>query len=323
MNISSPLHFIARHPIGMILTGFLGGTLLPDLASLLNPFILPILMGVVFLSFLKLDLAPLWAELKDWRRQAFLFLISMAIIPLAVFLAAKASIHLFALDPAHLPAALLLFSCPTSSLATTLSLLFDGRFERTVANMLFTLSLAPLTLPLTMSLLLGETVGLSYAHMTQTLLLLLFIPAIAALAAKRFRSNGVSFLTRFSYPISLILLVFVVIGALKGFLQVALDHPANVFKTLIFSSFLMVMTFSLGYALGRGNPRDRMTLAIISAWPNLGLSIGLAHTFFKDSWPYATICLAVMVIPWYLTIFMAKFTSEKITERERVAGVEG
>nr|VFJ55131.1 MAG: Predicted Na+-dependent transporter [Candidatus Kentron sp. FM]VFJ56131.1 MAG: Predicted Na+-dependent transporter [Candidatus Kentron sp. FM]VFK10611.1 MAG: Predicted Na+-dependent transporter [Candidatus Kentron sp. FM] len=303
---------ITVHFIIVIAVGFVIGFSFQDLSGFLNPYIIPILMIVMYFSFLRIDAEIFMEEVKKYVVNLYLCFLTVIIVPVVIFYLCLIVLKLFSLHESWAIGPLILFLSPTSALSVTFTIILKGKFERALLNLVLTSFIAPFSMPFLLRFLAGSYVEIDFYRMMGLLSLIIAIPFVLS------RINGIFFpaVKRALLPhlssASIILLTLVEIGALEGFRSFALEKPSGFFGSIALSIFVLMSAYALGWVLaGSKNPVDRITVTLLTTWPNLGLPIGIANTFFREDMPNVFFFLVVMVLPWHISIAFPKWISRR------------
>lgn len=170
----------------LFLGAFLTGIAFPLLSSLLNPLVLVFVMSVMTLNFVSMDFTVLHQEIQQWRYQLYLLGLKMVLIPVAVTLASIFLFKLFSSDYALPLGILMIFGSSSAALTPTLSVLFGGKFERTLLQVVASAFIMPLSLPLLFSLFGSASLSFDLGKMVLILATLVFVPFVVACFIRRF-----------------------------------------------------------------------------------------------------------------------------------------
>jgi predicted Na+-dependent transporter len=208
---------------------------------------------------------------------------------------------------------LLLFSAPTAVLAATFTLLFNGKFERSLLNMVVTSFLAPLTMPFMLSTVAGSYVEFDYGLLTSTLFMVIIVPFFAAMLTIKLLPKAKRIMTAHIPSVSVVLLVLVKVGALAGFRDIIFNDIGQFFSLLFLSFACLVVVFIFGwFTLWRASGTDKITIALITTWSNMGLALGIGNMLFKDTNPEVVLFLTVIVLPWHLSLVLVKMLARRV-----------
>ncbi len=296
---------LTRHFSLFLIVALAAGLFFPRLADFSAPLIFPVLMGVIYLSFLKTDYEILVREIRNGKRQLWLNLFCLILLPSLLFLAVRALEQLAGTHPAWGTGVLLLYACPVAALAPTLALVMHGHFERTLCTLILTSMIAPFTLPLLLSFWVGATMEVEIWEMIRFLAKLILIPFAAAQLTLRRGKPILKVLKPHTASLSVVLLCLVVLGAVSGLSGTVKENPTAVLEGVAVASGCMMLAYAIGWILHfpGASLRDRSTLAIVATWTNIGLSIVFAKQFFPGSDILLFVILAE--IPWNLAFVPA------------------
>ena len=305
--------FITKNFILLIIVGFLAGILFEGLTRVFFPYLMVAVLGVMYLSFLKMDVDIMKAEFSNWQRQSILCIGSLMVVPCVIFYAFQYISEVFNLGPSYSVGALLLFAAPTAALSTTLTLMVNGLFERTLLAMILTSLLAPLTLPLVLYLTLGNVADLNLFEIMKTLCFMIVIPFCLAFITRKFLKPSREKVDMVVAPLSVILLIIIELASLHGLREQIIEKFSEILLIGFLGQVVFFMTFIIGWNSERGASSSvKITNSIIFTWGNLGLAIGIGNQFFRESMPEVPLFLTVMVIPWYCSIILVKKFAKKI-----------
>lgn len=298
-------YLLTEHFVVWIVSVFALGLMVPTLPSMIGPFVLPILACVMLLAFLKIDLSSLGAEIGRWPYYIYLLSLVLVIVPSVLFFAVKPFIEWIGLDSKVALGVLLLFACPSSVGSTTFSLVLGGRFERSILVLVLSSFLAPVTLPALMYALGGQEVSFDPVRMGMTLACLMFVPFVVAMILRKSLPNAVSSISPHTPALSIFLLLGVELGAMAG-LEKYTGQPVLLAKIFTIAVLTLILAFVISWNLERQKTKpDRMTTSLVVTLSNLGLAVGLGNTFFHKE-ALIVVFLVVMVLPWHLTLLVAK-----------------
>ena len=309
--------FIVEQFVLVIIIGFVFGVLFQTIAATFNPYILHLIVIVMYLAFLKLDFVFLKNEAKRWPLQLYLCITTLIIGPLIIFYCTEIISKLLGLDQNIAIGALILFASPTAVLAATLTMILKGNFEKSMLNMVITSLLAPITLPLMLNFFSSNPVSFSYMQLAKTLLILIIVPFALAMLTRGISRKWTQTLTSHNAAASVVLLTCVEIGSLHGFRNIIYGDFPYIAKLMLLSFILLLIAFVLGWVIEfRRSPLEKLTNALLMTWANLGLAIGIANIFYRKEAQTIVVFLTVMVLPWHISIVLAKKVANKIQKKK-------
>lgn len=275
------------------------GYFVPQLAKFLNHFIFYALATVIFLGFLRMDYKVMRGELKNLRTLVLLVCSGLVLRSCVILLLLKLLPQSWLHIDAWLIVIPMIFASPTGAFAPTLAAMAHGNFERTLANMVITTFLAPLTLPLMLYLIAGHIIELDYINMTMVLASLIIFPATLALVVRKAAPRVRAKITPCAPSISTLSLLCVITGAMSGLKETIEAHPEVLLEGVCVNLLLFAGAFLFGwYGPGSRKAEDRITRSVIFTWMNNGLAIALAQKFFAEAMPLAVVFCVLSEIPW-------------------------
>jgi BASS family bile acid:Na+ symporter len=172
---------------------------------------------------------------------------------------------------------------------------------------ILTIIYMPLVLPF---LIPGATIGVW--AIAKPLLLQMFVPLVIGLAIRHFRDRlAAKMLKPANLVVNLSLIVFLVLAiVIHG------DALSATIGTGVISSaiVLTVAAFAVGYLLGPGGKKGKVTLGLITTARNIGAAATIATANFKDD-PRVLITVAVCM----LVVFSLAFPAAKLYFSKRLA----
>ena len=177
------------------------GLIFPRPSTALSPYIGPMMMILLFMSFLKLSPRDIWAQISG---DPMALLIGAALKLIVLPIAAYGLTWL--VYPRLALGAILIGGCSTAVAAPFFVSLVGGSIPYALIMAVVTSLLMPLTLPLMIRLLGGAVLSFDLAALAWFLFRLIFIPLAAAFLVRRFWPGLDLFFNRISSRLSLILI---------------------------------------------------------------------------------------------------------------------
>lgn len=293
----SALAFLGRHATAFMAGGVLLGVLVPPLASLAQPLLIPTLLIPLTLALVRLD----WSAIGAWRTRggnlaalvAWLLLAS----PLGVWALVQALVSIG--FPAPLGVALILMAASSpivSSVAIALIVGLDAALA--IVAVLLTTALVPFTLPLLASALTGVTIELGVAAFMLRLVLLVGTAFGVAWIVRRWVPQAqIARRTVFLDGLTVINLVLFGLAIMDGVTAYAIDQPVYVLAALAAAYAFNLLLQAAGYLAFRGlGRRAALTVALVTGNCNMGLVL----VALQGRAPFeVTIFFALGQIPMY------------------------
>ncbi len=283
------------------------GFAFPHYLKNVAPFAAFLLQGIFFITGLKIDLKEVVRHARHPLR-LFLAMVIMLILypivayPVTEFFVPEAAVGIF-----------LLAAMPTAMSAPLFASLAGGSVELALVLTVLTSALAPFTIPLVTTIVLGNGVALSSTTMLADLVLITFPPLILAQGARvlfHAKIEATSFTLK---PLSMLLLGLIMAGVIGS-------NASELAKTVTLSflpvigallSFIL-LTHIIGYvvAFHRGH-KEKVSYAIALAYMNIVLAIYIAGRFFPDPQTILTVVTALL----FWTVIFAPFRAWALRTR--------
>lgn len=306
-----------------ILLGFLFGWLLPHVASLLQVLIVPVLFLMIFVMIIAID----FKELIDVRRYKIELVWGTTAILVLAPLVAYLINFAFPEKYDYLKSGLILAATmPPGGMIVSWTGLLDANIELAMILQTFTFILALITIPLTLALLLPNSVKFSQWLLIQNILLYIFLPLIAGfvtqLLLKRKYSPGQikSWKPSLSTVSSMCALLVVFISvSLK--VEAIISQPQLIFWGLLLSlsyyliMFLVTLFFS---GLFINSYDNQMPIVYGTTSKNLSIGIALALSTFSGPIVLAVIFCFIVQMPM-LSLFYRFIRKEEQEFADEVA----
>ena len=271
------------------------GVYWPTESRRLGPFLSWMLMGMLFLAFLKVIPGEIWDTL---RRRAvklgLLILAKLVVLPVIVFLLVVKFL------PAYTLGLMLLAGVSTGLSAPFFSGYIGANISLVLAMTVVTTLLLPVSLPLIVRVLVGREVHIDLIGLVLFLAALIFIPLLMSILSRRLLPRASAWLDRQAYPISLALFAGMNLGAFGLYAPFLREHQAQVVTAVLLSCALGAFLAGAGMLLFWSNPApERSAAAGALGWINNVLVIVLGQ-YFND--PLTSVLAALYLVPYYALI---------------------
>lgn len=266
------LAFLGRHATGFMAGGVLLGLVVPPLATLAQPLLVPTLLIPLTLALVRLD----WSAAAAWRHRPALVALLVAwllgVSPILVWLATLPLVAVGFPPPLQIALVLMAASSPiVSSVAIALIVGLDAALA--IVAVLIATALVPLTLPALAQALLGVTLAFGIGTFMLRLALLVGVAFAAAWLLRRLVPAAA--LTRHRDlldGLTVVNLVLFGLAIMNGVTAFAIARPGYAATALIaayaFNLALQVAGYALFTHLGR---RSALAVALASGNCNMGL----------------------------------------------------
>ncbi|MFH0906900.1 MAG: bile acid:sodium symporter [bacterium] len=271
------LNFITEYFWFFFILGMLSGIFLP-LTFLISPYIIYLLMFVLFLSCLKIDIVELSKRIKDVKLVAYLTFSVLIISPILFY-----SIFSYFLEFEYSLAMLLLLVMPVGIAIPAYTAVFRGDKELSLILSIITSLLCPITIPFLIYVLAGLRASIDYFQVFTMLSIVIFIPFILSSFIKRISGKIVNRTQKYYSAVSIIVMSFVIAGAISktDFLQ-TISNDKLILYPFILLFLLVGLRHIFGYCLVyRSNNKIRIASSLSISHTNSTLAIVVAAEFFS------------------------------------------
>lgn len=311
----------------VLLGGVATGIIFPSLSLRFTPNIITmLLMGVIFLGFMRTDYGIFKKEIKNFKYILYCLVFNMGVIPVMVYYGSILFSRVIGVEDGESWATgnLVHFAFSPAAITPTLSILLRGKLERTLLVLFISSLIVPFSLPLLLGVFTSASdVSFSFERalsMFLWLLRLIIIPWTLSLIVRKIKPSSQNAVTPHTTWLSICLLFFVVFGSVSGIGEVLNEYGIGVIKLALISLLGIGLSFTAGYFLSiKSEAQDRITLALISAWPNIGMALAFAKTFYGDKSP-VSIFLIISVVVWDASFLIAKYFV-LFTHREKASNI--
>ncbi|MCA1961941.1 MAG: bile acid:sodium symporter [Desulfomonile sp.] len=291
----------------VIFASMAAAVLYPGMGTLFQPFILHFMMLLLFLSFIKIDFrALLDATPPALLRLAFLVAVKLVVLPTLLYWAALAIVPDYAIP------VLLLSGISTGVVAPFIATLVDADVVRVLRMVIVTSVLVPFSLPLLVKILAGAEITIPLEAMIQLLAMVIFVPMIAVLVARRLIPRVLNAITAYQFPITLTLFAIINLGVFSKYSSYFFVHPGQLLVSLVIVYVLSAMFYATGFAItpNRGLP-NRLAAGVSLALMNNVLVIVFSSAFFG---PLAPLLAAMYMFPFYTMIVPVRLLARRIKD---------
>ncbi|MEW5721510.1 MAG: bile acid:sodium symporter [Thermodesulfobacteriota bacterium] len=286
------------------------GVLAPETGRPSQPFIIHLVMLLLFLSFLSIKLADVKNVVRvSWPRLVFLTFIKLILLPAGAYLVFRAVWPEFAV------AVLLLTGISTGVVAPFISNLVGGNSALVLALVVVTSLLAPFSLPALVEALAGRTLEIPFTSMVRMLAQVIFIPLAAGAALRRLAPGAAAGLLKRGFPLSLACFAVINLGVFSRYADFFRQRPAMVLAALAVAVVLAGFNVAAGLAVTRKMVlADRLGAAVSLSNMNNVLVIVFAARFFGALEPTLA---AVYMFPFFGVIVPLRIISRRARAGER------
>jgi len=263
----------------------------------------------IITSMLFIGLGHTWRDIlapfKNVKLVLFALLVNLILIPVAGYLIAT----VFALSGAMIVGFLLMTSAPGASYSPRIAEIAEGNVPFSTGLMFLLSTIALISAPITILLLLPEGSTVSVWPVIRTLLLLMFIPMVIGLLI---RAKLPAIADKLMSPVVwtsyiMILVVFVVFLLYKIFSPDPVGGLRDLFGTLGILAIALAVGISLilGYLFGGPAEGTRRSLAFGSANRNAGMALLFATSISSELGDILAVLVAYIVVQIIMSAVIA------------------
>lgn len=269
------INFITKYFWIFFILGMILG-LFVKLSSLVSPYIIYILMFVLFLTILKIDFSQIIKSFKKPFLIIYLTFLTLIIAPLLAYLLAKSI-----LAPEYTLAILILFAMPAGMATPAYSDIFKGNTPLSLIVTTISSLLAPITIPIILLFITGTKYNLSFLSMFQTLAMIIFIPFILAFIIKKFAKTTISKTQKYYSAISVIAIMIIIMGAVAK-IEKNIITTDIIFPAIILLLITIIITTISYFAIPKSIKRTKISSSLAIAYINSSLAIVFASGLFSS-----------------------------------------
>ena len=271
------------------------GYLVPSLAALCRPWILPAIVAILTVAMMRLDIDRLRGYARRPGMIAAAVAVNLVVAPLAVWLV---------LLPLGAPEGLrqglvLLAAAPMVSSAIAIAAILGLDSALAVAVMVASYAIVPVTLPALSLWLLGLDLGVGFLDLFARLFATIAVPAVAAGILRRWIVPRAALIrnARAVDGIGVLFVVLFCLGIVDGLPAFAAERPDYVLLALGGTFAANIGLQALGAVLFvRLGRREALTVGLVTGNTNLGLVL---VTLADTAPPELLVCFVVGQVPMY------------------------
>lgn len=283
----------------LLLISVILGILIPTPFKQLDNFVIPGIMLILFLTYLKIDFIEIVSHIKKPGFLLYILITFLIIIPVCIYLLFKNINQDLAVG------LLLLCSMPPGVASPVFTDIVKGNTSLSVVVSIIANVLAPITVFALFYFLTHQSIHLDLNGIFFTLLIACFVPLILAQSMRKINRKFIQDTQTYYGGINILiimLLIYIIIA--KQSYEIT-HNPINILIEIIWLYILFFFFHIIGYyvAFWR-NKKDKIALSVSRTYLNTALAIGLAITYFD---PKIALLIALSEIPWGTTLGLFKF----------------
>ena len=262
-----------------LIAGNVCGLVSPATGKLLAPSLTPLVMMVIFMASLKMRLMDMLADLRHPKQ----LMVGLLLVLLAVPLLGSLVPLLVQLEPLTYIGMLLYLASPAAAATAFYAEVMHGKAALGLNISALSTLLCIVTIPAALLLFAGTVVQMDVVNVILTLLKIIVIPFVAAMAVLRFTPSAADRLKSYSFPISLVtlfLVYFAFLGA--GYEDIVGNIGTFTTVTLILTGLTMI-SFIISYGTSRmirADGPESISIALGTGVKNGSIGLLVALTNF-------------------------------------------
>ena len=266
-------------PFGIVL-----GFIMPGVFGYLRPLVIWLFAVMTLSGALKLKVSEFGCTIRSPIPIVAFLLTTRVIMPSITLLAASV---FFGGSPYTVTGFVLLFSGPTAVASFIWVGMFKGDRALGLTLVLLDTILAPLVVPTTVSLLMGETVAMNMGGIALSLLWMVVVPTIVGVVVNETSKGKIpAIVCPYLNPISKIFLMLVISANTSAVAPTITLGDPMLWKVAALSVALAAIGFTLAKLSGiaaRCNPEKRVTLFFSGGLKNISAMATITVAFFPEA----------------------------------------
>jgi len=287
--MTKAIQFLDRYFGLFLIAGMIMGLIHPDDSGMLMPLLKPALMLMLFMVFLKTDVALILQKMKNYRQVLFFTVMYMLAIPVFFYLAA------LPFDRETAIGLMLLTAMPAGAASPALTDIARGNTALSASIVITTSLIAPVTIPLLFRLLNISGLSVNYWLVFRDLAMLIFIPMLVSQAIKRYCPSFVTKSSHLFTSLNVLLLAVMVYAIIGSQRETILTEPAAILWQTGLLYIVFILLHVMGYLIGfKEDRKGKIATAVSAAYMNNAMAIVLAAVYF----PSVLVLMVLSEIPW-------------------------
>lgn len=257
--------------------GIVSGFAFPGVGKFVVPALAPSLMAMIFIASLKMRAADLLADMRRPKALLAGVILILLVIPLLGWLLPV----LYPLAPMTYVGLLLYLASPAPASSAFFAEVMRGRPTLSLNISGLSTLLCIITIPAVMLLMAGTVVQVDVLRIVQTLIQIIILPFVAAMAMVRYTPHAASAISRYSFVLSMAILYLIYLA----FVGAGYEEVVNNISVFMADMVIMLGVIAASFAVGHGIARlirtdapESMSIALGAGVKNgsIGLFVALA-----------------------------------------------
>jgi len=279
---------------------------LPDLCAPFRPYPLYFMMFLMFMSFSRINFDSLLdTSATALKRLVVLVSFKLILLPAILYWITNWLFPDFAIP------VLLLSGISTGVVAPFMANLLETEVAPVLRMVIVTSLIAPFSLPALLKILAGAEVHIPLDSMVRLLAMVVFVPMLGVILARRFCMDFLDRILVFHFPVSLIIFAAINLGVFSKYSHFFFQSPSVLLSCVIVAYGLSAIYYLVGFVLtNKGGQKERLASGISFAIMNNVLVIVFSSYFFG---PLSPTLAAIYMFPFFTMIIPIKILFSRST----------
>ncbi|NQZ84492.1 MAG: hypothetical protein HRU03_02135 [Nanoarchaeales archaeon] len=256
----------------LILIAIMISLIYPKFGLNFQPYITPLMMALMFFSFLNINFQSLSDNLHHIKKPSEILLIVHFLSPILVLLLKPY------LDPQIFLGLIIAASTAAGVSTVFLSSLFKGNPNTALLITFTSHMLAPILIPLVIYIFTRQVIDINYIAISFTIIKLIIIPLLLAMFFHHFKAYKK--VVPYASKISSFILFFVILGIISPVQKFLVENIKLTFLLVAIIIGLTTINFLVGYFLGK-TKEEKITYGICANYKNYALASIIALSNFE------------------------------------------
>ncbi len=272
-----------------LIAGMTIGMINPAYSNMLMPLLEPALMLMLFMVFLKTDVAQILQKMRNYRQVLFFTFMYMVAIPVFFYLTT------LPFDRETAIGLMLLTAMPAGAASPALTDIARGNTALSASIVITTSLIAPITVPLLFRLLNISDLSVNYWLVFRDLAMLIFIPMLASQVIKHCCPSFIIKSSHLFTSLNVLLLAVMVYAIIGSQRETILNDPIAILWQTGLLYIVFILLHVMGYLIGfKEDRKGKIATAVSAAYMNNAMAIVLAALYF----PSVLVLMVLSEIPW-------------------------
>jgi len=307
--------FIENHFWLFLMLGMLIGFIFPGQAIVLDRFVIVLLMMLLYVVFLKIDLASIIGHIKRPFLLVYLLVCNLLVTPVLVYACT------WKLDPDIRLAVVLLACLPSGTAAPALTDIVKGKASLTLVLTILSSMIAPLSITGLFYVLYHTAISLDYTRLFLGLVAFTLVPLAASQLSKRLFGPAIERCKRHFGALSVLIMMLIVMAVIGKEADYIRSNIRDIFGILLVLYAVFFVFQVVGYFQAFWlEPEERIAVSVSKMAMNNVLGVVIAISYFN---PQIALILVLSEIPWNTMPILYSFILKLHRKPDAAAGKRG